>query len=613
MKKEQLFDAVGEIDDSILDRYHSMDMRLARKHASKRNLVRVIAVAACFAILIGVCVPVSLLIAQLGKQPPVVEPGEITPPTETGSEPTTNREHDTYEENTVTPDTSFEPDTPIESEEDMTAEVPDVDPTAPTKKIQLSSTEQLDRLRDILLSGDEMEMMEYLSVYSGGTCSMQDMIDFLELVETVPYAELVQGKIIELHYYEGIDQDGEPYRTLYLTIDAENDEMVCYSYKLSVEDVSAYLEEVKQALQDQNLLNTSISSADGRLTLHTEIREPLSGSHWDRVTWWGELDGMVVEIEYYLDDRNSVDTQAIIGSIYIDTGVVTPPQPIVPPEPAEPQFAWENTQFGAYLEQPEFHAYVTYDTTSSQLDQYIKDVEVDSENYTDPNVPKEKTVTVEGVEYTLTYYYSTTQDMILQATHYYVGKTQDGKKVEARFDQETDACVMFWQEGGFLDASIYGKAEELSLLTIMQGYLQNKVSDFDAYLSGHNVTYQGRNWSGFTREMVIQYLGYRSCDALYISYNSQTHMIEGFMLAYVGSTRYLDSIPKELLQSITDTFEGLEPQPQKLRYYFNGLVITKDGRLAAQYHIEVRNNLPEYHYSAHDAAELLIYLTEPIK
>ena len=101
MKKEQLFDAVGEIDDGILDRYRKMDLRLARKHAKKRNLVRVIAVAACFAILISVCVPAGMLIAQLGKQPPAVDPGEITPPTETGSELSTSREDGTQGEDAL--------------------------------------------------------------------------------------------------------------------------------------------------------------------------------------------------------------------------------------------------------------------------------------------------------------------------------------------------------------------------------------------------------------------------------------------------------------------------------------------------------------------------------
>ena len=603
MKKEQLFDAVGEIDDGILDRYRKMDLRLARKHAKKRNLVRVIAVAACFAILISVCVPAGMLIAQLGKQPPAVDPGEITPPTETGSELSTSREDGTHEDGTV----DSRPDHPNNPGEDTT-EDPTITPPQADRLIRVFGESELQKMHEMIACEDEQELQQYLSsVMGGGLQSRQDLIDFITLIDNVPFAPLVSGELVQITRV--IQEDSHQ---LFIEISAENGDSVSYDYLWS-EFTSARVDSLLENLGSDNLLQASFTSADGLLHIHAETNTPPKFSNSDYcIQWWGELDGAFLEITYRTQNPEAIDAVEMLGSINMNTGIVTLPS--VPPEPAEPKYAWENTQFGAYLEQPEFHAYVTYDTPSPQLDQYVKDVEVDSENYTDPNAVKERTITVEGVEYALTYQHSSTQDTVLQATHYYKGQTDDGRKYEARFDQETDACVRFWLEGGFLDASIYKENdEELSLHTVMRGYLQNMVSDFDAYESGISTVYQGREWSGFTRMMVVEHSGYRSCDTLYISYNSETRMIEGFMLAYVGSMRYLDSIPKELLQSVKDTFDGFTPEPKRIYTTFKGLVITEDGRLAMTYHVEVMNDLSGYNYSVHDAAELLIYLTEPIK
>ncbi len=67
MKRKQLFVELTELDDQLLAQYFTMDKELARKHARKRMRVRVLAVAACVAILLCACVPAGMLSNPVGR------------------------------------------------------------------------------------------------------------------------------------------------------------------------------------------------------------------------------------------------------------------------------------------------------------------------------------------------------------------------------------------------------------------------------------------------------------------------------------------------------------------------------------------------------------------
>ena len=147
MKKEQFFSLIGELDDRFLERYRQMDMRLSYKAMRKKRTLRVLAVAACLCLLIGACVPVGMLIAQLMKSP-------ATPP--------------------------------------------------PT--IYLQGLDELEIMREMVECEDEQMLMEYLhSITGGGAQSRQDLIEFLSLVDNTPYAQIIDGEITGLTYY-GTDE-----------------------------------------------------------------------------------------------------------------------------------------------------------------------------------------------------------------------------------------------------------------------------------------------------------------------------------------------------------------------------------------------------------------------
>ena len=67
MKKERFFRLLGDLDDHILDKYREMDVQLSHKALRKKRALRVLLIAACFALLIGACVPVGMLAHPAGR------------------------------------------------------------------------------------------------------------------------------------------------------------------------------------------------------------------------------------------------------------------------------------------------------------------------------------------------------------------------------------------------------------------------------------------------------------------------------------------------------------------------------------------------------------------
>ena len=67
MKHQNFIRGVGEMDDRILERYHAIDTRLAHKHAGKTKMLRVMAIAACTAVLVCVLAPVGMLAHPVGR------------------------------------------------------------------------------------------------------------------------------------------------------------------------------------------------------------------------------------------------------------------------------------------------------------------------------------------------------------------------------------------------------------------------------------------------------------------------------------------------------------------------------------------------------------------
>ena len=260
MKKEQFFSLIGELDDRFLERYRQMDMRLSYKAMRKKRTLRVLAVAACLCLLIGACVPVGIwLVKQSGNDP------SNSPPT-----------------------------------------------------ICLQGLAELETMREMIACKDEQVLNEYLhNIAGGGAHSRQDLIDFVNLVESTSYVQVIDGEITGLTYY-GTDE------RFSVSAQAENGDSLMISYELGMSDVEKNMEKVARKLGKKNLLSAPLSTQDGRLTLYTETREP--SSNGEVIRWQGVLDGIAVYIVYWVADADAVDTAALLETLKIADAIAPKPQ-----------------------------------------------------------------------------------------------------------------------------------------------------------------------------------------------------------------------------------------------------------------------------------------------
>ncbi len=535
MKKEQFFRLIGELDDRFLEKYRQIDMRLSHKAYRKKRTLRILAVAACLALLIGVCVPVGVWLLGQG------DGSQIDPPV----------------------------------------------PTVPEPSITLHSIEELDEMREMIACEDAQLLQAYLrSITGGGANDRQDLIDFVALVDSTPYAWVLQGEVTGLHYQNGTVKDtGEPYEVFNVSVQAENGDWVRCRYILSIKDVAAHMDKIKQEIGSGNLLPAPLSTADGRLTLHTETREPHASGTGDLITWWGELDGIVLEIAYHVADADAVDTASLLESIEIVASVV----------PKFPEYAWSNTKFGAFVQEtPAMLVYGFADIPGSAFSGQIS-VDVFANRYQDSSAPATITFEHQGEEYVLSYDHSETMAWrSMQAMHVY--RSQEKRGMEVAIDQKTGECIEF-----SAGAPVYSDEEILpndQLEEIAYAFLAEKVRDPEEYRLIKTNELSGEVSFTFSR-----YVGeYPSADGITLSLNKQG-WIQSYSLSFLGSMRQADEIPDALIQRVMNAMRRYMEANDSCG--IEKVILTPDGCLALDCWVEIEDG--------GDGASMLFVLTEPLE
>ncbi len=562
MKKELLNDAVGKIDDRILDRYRQMDLRLAYKHAQKKRALRVMAVAACLALLIGACVPVGMMIAQLAGGPSPVIPG-------------------TSEELTT-----------AEPGEDTTLDPGVSDPPKSEPSISLRSMQALAEMRAMIECEDEEQLGRYLnSVEGGGARNRQDLIDFVALVDNTPCAWLLQGDVTHLSHQKGTSVDtGEPYEIFYVSVESENGEWVRLEYKLSVEDVAAHMDALRQKIGEANLLSSPISTADGRLTLHIETREPHLSGTGDLITWQGEMDGIALAIVYYVPDADAVNTAALLQELRVTESVDV--------SYLYPRFDKADTIFDAFVEQP---GYEIYDTTNEYFGR-VDDAWM-STPYVDETAQPTIRITHQGVEYTLEYQNSLPATYRQQARHQYQSAENDG--TSASLDAATGALVSFTLS--YMRETPGAGAEPIGIEQVEQvakDFLATQVKDPEAYRMNVEPWANGGAYVFFWRDLG-EVMSYDYVMMMISPYGE----IEFYTLDYLGSMRYAPEIPESVMQSVMASMEAMVGEDAQSTCTVKAVALTPSGQLALDCEA-IATYIDANGSERSSSASVLFYLTE---
>ena len=558
MKKEQLFEAIGEIEDRILDRYRQMDQCLARKHAQKKRTLRIVAIAACLALLMGACVPVGMMIAQwVGEQSGPILPGGTS-----------------TEQESAQPgeDTTGAPDNP--------------EPLVPGPSISLDGLQALAEMRAMIATEDEHKLAQYLSsIEGGGANDRQDLINFVALVDGTPYPWLMQGEVSGLTY-----QTTNQSESFLVKVVAENGDWVLCEYMLSVSDAAAYLGSIKQEFSDANLLKAPVSSADGALTLHTETRETAQDGELARIIWWGELCGSVVRIVCGISDADAVDTAALLRELRVTESVDV--------SYLYPRFDKADTVFDAFVEQP---GYEIYDTTNEYFGR-VNNAWM-NEKYQDESAPPTICIVHQGVEYTLVYQYSLPATYSQQARHLYQSVEDDGPSaiVDAVTGALTSVSLSYLRQGIGEDAEVLSREQ---VEQVAKDFLATQVKDPEAYRMNVEPWADGGAFVFFSR-----YFGeVRSYDYGMMQITRYGE-IEFYTLNYLGAMRYAPEIPESVMQSVMASMEAMVGEDAQGTCTVNAIALTLSGQLALDCEV-IATYTDANGKERSSSASVLFYLTE---
>lgn len=196
-----------------------------------------------------------------------------------------------------------------------------LDSPMPGKGISIQSLEEFEEMKAMVTESDQNQLNKYLQRFNGSGIEKNDLETFVALVESIPYINLIDGKISWISYSTGTSQDtGLTHKVLYVTAKASNGDWVRLEYLLSEKDVAGKIAKESAEEKDTSLITTPIRNQDGKITLHTETREKHPSDPGDVISWVANVDGIFTRVTYYTTNASKVDTASLLGELQI-TGI----------------------------------------------------------------------------------------------------------------------------------------------------------------------------------------------------------------------------------------------------------------------------------------------------
>ncbi|MBQ2256540.1 MAG: hypothetical protein II330_06715, partial [Clostridia bacterium] len=228
-------------------------------------------------------------------------------------------------------------------------------------------------------------------------------------------------------------------------------------------------------------------------------------------------------------DADAIDTAALLDRLKIADSIV----------PQFPGYAWANTKFGPFVQDPEFKNYSVVQESGA----YGSMGWGYGSNYYDPNAPAtyKAPYPISECTDTLQYRDSVTHSLDAQAVHNYVFESERAY-YDVIVDAETGECIGWQLEGELLGVPYVTEQEKIDAV---YAYLAGCVSDPEAYTLGEREVLEG-----YTVYRYSRYVGeFDSCDALIAYFDSQGNMV-AILGSYLGAMREMEEIPQDLLDTV---------------------------------------------------------------
>lgn len=187
-------------------------------------------------------------------------------------------------------------------------------PDAPSYSvITLDSLDQLAQMRQISASGDEVALQTYLDQLEGSDAdSRQALLDFLELVDSIPVVQLMDGTICRLSHQKTPASQDTYENVLDLSFENQNGQQVRLEYLLSVEDIAAKEQEIQSVPGVTALdMDLQIEAAGDQLRVFGERRGQ------GNITWYLSVNGIYTQVTYRAADAVTVNTGQVFEGLSV--------------------------------------------------------------------------------------------------------------------------------------------------------------------------------------------------------------------------------------------------------------------------------------------------------
>ncbi len=194
-----------------------------------------------------------------------------------------------------------------------------INPGAPLPSISLRSLVQLDEMREMISCTDEEKLNKYLRGIEGvGARSREDLIAFVNMIESLPILELVEGEITWIsHQNITVDRGND---VVVISTESANGNWSRVEYLVWVKDVDAEIEFRKEnGYFEKSMITDPIRSNNGRIEVYSEVREAHPSGTGYTITWTIVVDGILARVVYYSEEMDAIQAESVFNDLTIGT------------------------------------------------------------------------------------------------------------------------------------------------------------------------------------------------------------------------------------------------------------------------------------------------------
>ena len=183
--------------------------------------------------------------------------------------------------------------------------------------IDVDRMAELDKMREMISCTDEQVLNNYLkSLSGGGVRSLDDLILFVNVVDSLPILEIIDGEIIWISYF--FDDTDKEDDVVFISTKSANGDWVRVEYLINESNVGAEIKRREAAGEFRHsTIDTPIQSNDGRIQVYSEVREDHPSGIGYLINWNVVVDGILTRVVYYSENINDMHAESLFDDLKI--------------------------------------------------------------------------------------------------------------------------------------------------------------------------------------------------------------------------------------------------------------------------------------------------------